>query len=204
MIQCPTGYNFVGADVDSQELWIASTIGDAHFARIHGSTALGWMNLQGKKSDGTDMHSKTASMIGISRDQAKVFNYGRIYGAGRTFAEKLLMQFDPTMSEQDAKKKARDMYTQTKGRRLSIKSDTLAKYEVPDSDEDAASNKLWVDGTESQMFNKLEEIARSRLPKTPVLEATITKTLEPRYVSDEVRIALTYVVIKSLLNLVFK
>ena len=204
MIQCPTGYNFVGADVDSQELWIASTIGDAHFARIHGSTALGWMNLQGKKSDGTDMHSKTASMIGISRDQAKVFNYGRIYGAGRTFAEKLLMQFDPTMSEQDAKKKARDMYTQTKGRRLSLKSDTLAKYEVPDSDEDAASNKLWVDGTESQMFNKLEEIARSRLPKTPVLEATITKTLEPRYVSDEVRIALTYVVIKSLLNLVFK
>ncbi len=72
MIQSPNGYNFVGADVDSQELWIASTIGDSHFARIHGSTALGWMNLQGKKADGTDMHSKTASMIGISRDQAKV------------------------------------------------------------------------------------------------------------------------------------
>ena len=30
------------------------------------------MNLQGKKSDGTDMHSMTASMIGISRDHAKV------------------------------------------------------------------------------------------------------------------------------------
>jgi hypothetical protein len=29
------------------------------------------MNLKGKKSDGTDMHSKTASIIGISRDQAK-------------------------------------------------------------------------------------------------------------------------------------
>jgi DNA polymerase gamma 1 len=72
MIQAPDGYNLVGADVDSQELWIASTIGDSHFSKIHGSTALGWMNLQGKKSDGTDMHSKTASMIGISRDQAKV------------------------------------------------------------------------------------------------------------------------------------
>ena len=72
MIQSPKDYVFVGADVDSQELWIASTIGDAHFANMHGSTALGWMNLQGKKADGTDMHSKTASMIGISRDQAKV------------------------------------------------------------------------------------------------------------------------------------
>jgi DNA polymerase gamma 1 len=71
MIQCPQGFNLIGADVDSQELWIAATIGDAHFAKIHGSTALGWMNLQGKKSDGTDMHSKTASMIGICRDQAK-------------------------------------------------------------------------------------------------------------------------------------
>jgi hypothetical protein len=36
----------VGADVDSQELWIASVIGDAHFAGQHGCTALGWMTLQ--------------------------------------------------------------------------------------------------------------------------------------------------------------
>ena len=37
-----------------------------------GSTAVGWMTLQGKKSEGTDLHSKTASTIGISREQAKV------------------------------------------------------------------------------------------------------------------------------------
>lgn len=30
------------------------------------------MTLQGKKADGTDLHSKTASLIGISRDEAKV------------------------------------------------------------------------------------------------------------------------------------
>lgn len=46
MIQVPPGYHFVGADVDSQELWIASIIGDASFSGIHGSTALGWMTLQ--------------------------------------------------------------------------------------------------------------------------------------------------------------
>lgn len=36
MIRSPPGYCFVGADVDSQELWIASLLGDAQFAQIHG------------------------------------------------------------------------------------------------------------------------------------------------------------------------
>ena len=44
-----------------------------HVYSFHtGSTAVGWMTLQGKKSEGTDLHSKTASTIGITRDQAKV------------------------------------------------------------------------------------------------------------------------------------
>lgn len=80
--------------MDSQELWIASVLGDAHFAGIHGvctcvcivcvyccitlgSTAVGWMTLQGKKSEGTDLHSKTANTIGITRDQAKVSVYSQ-------------------------------------------------------------------------------------------------------------------------------
>ena len=46
MVQSPPGLCMVGADVDSQELWIASVIGDAHFAGQHGCTALGWMTLQ--------------------------------------------------------------------------------------------------------------------------------------------------------------
>jgi len=39
---------------------------------ISGCTAIGWMTLQGKKADGTDVHSKTAATIGIHRDHAKV------------------------------------------------------------------------------------------------------------------------------------
>ena len=42
------------------------------FMFLVGSTAVGWMTLQGSKSEGTDVHSKTASTIGITRDQAKV------------------------------------------------------------------------------------------------------------------------------------
>lgn len=36
MVQAPPGYVLVGADVDSQELWIAAVLGDAHFAGMHG------------------------------------------------------------------------------------------------------------------------------------------------------------------------
>ena len=78
-------YVFLGADVDSQELWIASLMGDAQFGQP-GSTALAWMTLQGSKAEGTDLHSRTASILGMSRDSAKIFNYGRIYGAGCKYA----------------------------------------------------------------------------------------------------------------------
>ena len=36
MVQSPPGHCFVGADVDSQELWIGALLGDAHFAQTHG------------------------------------------------------------------------------------------------------------------------------------------------------------------------
>ena len=116
MVQAPPGYCFVGADVDSQELWIAALIGDAKFAGAHGCTAFGWMALQGSKKDGTDMHSKTAALVGISRDQAKVFNYGRIYGAGEKLAQQLLQQFNPGLTQDEARKRAKDLYLATKGK----------------------------------------------------------------------------------------
>jgi DNA polymerase gamma 1 len=85
-IQTPLGYVFVGADVDSEELWIASLLGDALFGD-HGASPLGFMTIQGTKSEGTDMHSVTAKHLGISRDHSKVFNYARIYGATEGFAQ---------------------------------------------------------------------------------------------------------------------
>jgi DNA polymerase gamma 1 len=93
------------------------------------------------------------------------------------------MQFDPTLDEEEAKQKANKMYAQTKGKKVKVKTSNLSQ-ETEANEFDA--NSIWTDGTESEMFNKLEEIARSRLPKTPVLGSTITKTLEPVNVADEV------------------
>ncbi|KAL4228151.1 hypothetical protein ACF0H5_013584 [Mactra antiquata] len=166
MVQAPPGYKFIGADVDSQELWIGAVLGDAHFGKCHGCTALGWMTLQGNKKDKTDLHSVVAETINISRDHAKVFNYGRIYGAGQKFAEKLLQKFNHRLTAIEAKEKANTMFTTTKGKRNRL-------------------DGKWYGGSESSMFNKLELIAQQEEPRTPVLGCRISKALEPEYVNND-------------------
>ncbi|KAI9827766.1 MAG: DNA-directed DNA polymerase gamma mip1 [Thelocarpon impressellum] len=168
MVKAPPGYRFVGADVDSEELWIASLVGDAQFS-LHGGNALGFMTLEGTKAAGTDLHSKTAKILGISRDDAKVFNYGRIYGAGVRFASNLLRQFNPALSEAEAGQVAQKLYRETKGQKTTRK----ALHERP----------FWRGGSESLVFNKLEEFAEQERPRTPVLGAGITEALMRRFIN---------------------
>ncbi|KYK61755.1 DNA polymerase family A [Drechmeria coniospora] len=167
MVQAPKGYCFVGADVDSEELWIASLIGDATF-QLHGGNAVGFMTLEGTKAAGTDLHSRTAGILGISRNDAKVFNYGRIYGAGLKFAATLLRQFNPALSERETLEVASKLYASTKGAKTSRK--TIHK------------RPFWRGGTESFVFNKLEEFAEQERPRTPVLGAGITEALMSRFI----------------------
>ena len=217
MIQAPTGYCFVGADVDSQELWIASLMGDSYSYKIHGGTGLSYMTLRGSKSDKTDMHSKTASLIGISRSEAKVLNYARIYGAGQKFIERFLINTNHHLKPEEAKLKAKTIFKETKGVRkfhyLKSSMNALANRSHSDnkdkpisipidvgneahcsegmpstnydyeSESHAKSTKdlrvFWDGGTESATFNKLEEIASSDRPRTPVLNCQISQALEP-------------------------
>lgn len=168
MVTAPEGYCFVGADVDSEELWIASLVGDATF-KLHGGNAVGFMTLEGTKSAGTDLHSRTASILGITRNDAKVFNYGRIYGAGLKFAATLLRQFNPNLSEKETMETAAKLYANTKG----TKTNRKTLYKRP----------FWRGGTESFVFNKLEEFAEQDRPRTPVLGAGITEALMGRFIS---------------------
>jgi len=168
MIKAPPGYAFVGADVDSQELWIASLVGDASF-QIHGGNAIGFMTLEGSKAEGTDLHSRSAQILGISRNDAKVFNYGRIYGAGVKFAATLLRQFNPSLTEQQTQQTAASLYKETKGTRTSRRILSEAPF--------------WRGGTESFVFNKLEEFADQERPRTPALGAGITEALMRRFIN---------------------
>jgi len=168
MVKAPPGYCFVGADVDSEELWIASLVGDAQF-KLHGGNAVGFMTLEGTKAGGTDLHSRTAAILGITRNDAKVFNYGRIYGAGLKFASTLLRQFNPGLSESETSKVASNLYKATKGTKTTRKT--------------LHTTPFWRGGTESFVFNKLEEFAEQERPRTPVLGAGITEALMSRFIS---------------------
>ena len=48
------------------------------------------------------------------------------------------------------------------------------------------TNGRWQGGSESDMFNSLEAVARSDAPQTPVLDCRISRALEPRNVDDAV------------------
>lgn len=170
MVRAPEGYAIVGADVDSEELWISSCMGDAQFG-LHGATAIGWMTLEGTKAAGTDLHSKTARILGISRDQAKVFNYSRIYGAGMRHAILLLLQSNPGMLPDQAQTLAQNLYASTKGKNTHRT--------------DIFERKFWFGGTESFVFNKLEEIALSDKPQTPALGCGVTYALSKEYLPGE-------------------
>ncbi|CAO1613315.1 unnamed protein product [Parajaminaea phylloscopi] len=166
MVKAPPGWVIVGADVDSEELWICSVMGDAQFG-VHGATAIGWMTLEGTKAAGTDLHSKTASILGTSRNQAKVFNYSRIYGAGIRHATQLLLKANPAMPGEEATRLAKELYASTKG----------TNTHSPEY----FGRKFWYGGTESFVFNKLEDVALSEQPRTPALDCGITAALSRKF-----------------------
>ncbi|CAI2324520.1 unnamed protein product [Caenorhabditis sp. 36 PRJEB53466] len=121
MVQAPEGYRLVGADVDSQEQWLAALYGDASAERrlpiaqrVAGKTAFSNMMLAGSKSDNTDLHSVVAHQLKISRNHAKTLNYARLYGSGETHAGKHLMRIGG-MKQAEAAATASQLFRLTKG-----------------------------------------------------------------------------------------
>jgi DNA polymerase gamma 1 len=163
-VMAPPGYIFVGADVDSQELRLAAFLGDKKFG-AHGATPLGMQTLMGSKEAGTDMHTLTAGILLTNRDNAKVSNYSRLYGAGIAAQITYLKQFNPSFTMEQCEKLVLALYAQTKG--VKVWTNTSARGYV------------WAGGTESHTFNALEDIAYSDAPRTPVLGYLISDALRP-------------------------
>jgi DNA polymerase gamma 1 len=114
MIECPDGWKLVGADVDSQEQWLAAIFGDSITQTGHtGSTPFSRMQLSGTKSNSTDLHSVIAKEMMISRDHAKVLNYARLYGSGQKHARDFLIQ--QNVPEMQAYEISAKLFEKTKG-----------------------------------------------------------------------------------------
>lgn len=157
MVEAPPGWSFVGADVDSQELWIASAYADTDIG-ICGSSPLGVMTLIGDKATRTDPHSVVAIKTGIDRDTGKVLNYAGIYGQGLSGTVNLLMKSLPDKSEADCTKLGNDFLSTFKGNK-------------------SPHTRRWIGGLASDAFNYMERIANDRSPRTPFLKARMSLAL---------------------------
>uniref|UniRef100_A0A1I8EM99 DNA-directed DNA polymerase n=1 Tax=Wuchereria bancrofti TaxID=6293 RepID=A0A1I8EM99_WUCBA len=119
MVECPEDWHIVGADVDSQEQWIAAMLGDCCVRKgTAGVTPFSNMLLAGCKSDNSDLHSVIAKEVGISRDKAKVLNYARLYGSGIVHAAEFLMQSG--MNAAKALNVSNKLFATTKGKRFNF------------------------------------------------------------------------------------
>jgi len=92
----PEGWVLVGADADGLELRCL-----AHYMGRYDGGKYAKAILEGRKEDGTDIHSMNAKALGLSRDDAKTWIYAWLYGAGDA---KLGSISHPTTSEQEQRK----------------------------------------------------------------------------------------------------
>jgi DNA polymerase gamma 1 len=114
MVECSEGWKLVGADVDSQEQWIAAIFGDSITETGHaGSTLFSRMQLAGTKANSTDLHSVVAKEVKISRNNAKTLNYARLYGSGQHHAREFLIQ--QGVPEAEAHEISSKLFERTKG-----------------------------------------------------------------------------------------
>jgi len=100
LFEVPKGKMLVGADADALELRCLA----AYMAKYDEGAYVKTV-LEGKKEDGTDMHSVNARALGCDRDTAKVWFYAFIYGAGDFKLGTILGA--PKGKEQDTGKRSR-------------------------------------------------------------------------------------------------
>ncbi|EGE07596.1 DNA polymerase gamma [Trichophyton equinum CBS 127.97] len=113
----------------------------------------------------------TSQMVVYKKDLEKTGLWqGAVAGLkSLKFAATLLRQFNPSMSEAETKAVAAKLYKETKGTRTTRRI--------------LSENPFLRGGTESFVFNKLEEFAEQERPRTPVLGAGITEALMRRFIN---------------------
>ena len=147
-VQARDGRVFVSWDEDTEEVRIAAVWGDHYNCGGLGSTPMSQYALMGSKSKGTDAHSLTAKLAGLSRQGAKVANFRDIFGGGMRTQMQALQSAHPDWPESKLRATVEKIMTAKRGRKV------LGRY---------------AGGTDSQYHNMAQHIAETpdfRLPMT--------------------------------------
>lgn len=156
MVEAPEGYKMVGADISSQELWLGASFGDS-VTGVCGSTPMSRALLTGSSTDKTDCHSLMATKAGISRDDAKVLNYGMQYGMAIKGATELLYKVRKIKDMDKAREDAEKFSNAFKGQKRQGR---------------------YFNGMMSEALNVIQDRANLPDPQTPYLGNKITKSLK--------------------------
>lgn len=122
----PEGRKLVGCDADGLEMRCL-----AHYMARWDNGEYAKAVVEGTKEDGTDPHSLNAKALGLSRDEAKTWFYGFIYGAG-----------DKLLGKGDAKK----------GRKLREKflKNLPALKKLTEAVQKKAGDQKWIKGLDGR------------------------------------------------------
>lgn len=178
-VQAPPGYRLVGCDFDTQEVKIASLEGEAMDGSIVGSTAMGWMVINGNQKDGTDPHSMVAKPFGVSRQIGKIINFSAIFLCGAKKMASSIKAKNPTWSEEYCLRLA----TKALERKRGIKG----------------SDGLYQGGTDSLSFNFMLTYGNTKplpyplrhlnptdyRPRTPLLRSAMSEAINIKWAAKD-------------------
>lgn len=165
-VQAPEGYVFVQSDFDAQEAVVASIFADSYH-KIAGSTQFSHSILAGSKDDGSDMHSMTAKVIGITRAIAKGCNYGMLYGCGAKTLANTIRKGNKSISMREAMDMGRKLIKIKKGEKASRLSQTL------------------IGGSDSYAYNEMAKIANMSCPINPLSATKMSTAFRPSSVGTD-------------------
>ena len=165
-MQVESPWTFVSSDYDGQESVVASIFADCQY-RMAGSTQFGHSVLAGSKEDGTDMHSVTASTIGISRTIAKNCNYGMLYGSGAKTLAATIRKGNKSILLADAMSMGKKLIASKKGKKASAMSPNL------------------VGGSDSFAYNEMSRIANTPIPLNPLSGTRMSTSFRPEVVGRD-------------------
>lgn len=165
-IQTKSPFTFVGTDFDAEEAVVASIFSDSYY-KIAGSTQFSHSILAGSKDDGSDMHSRTAATIGVSRSTAKGLNYALLYAAGAKTLANSIRKGNKSISMDDAIKMAKKLIAAKKGTKANKDSNTL------------------IGGSDSHAYNEMARIANMQIPQSPLSLTKMSTAFRPSAVNSE-------------------
>ena len=156
-------YVLVGFDFSSQESAYAAMLAASRTnSKLAGEDSFDKALLVGNKEDGTDFHSATAKMSGLSRTLQKNLNYSSAYGGKWRSQSKIIAGARPDLTlkqAEDLAKKANSAFVGKKDR----------------------TTGLYKGGIASNYFNFNVCNIESGKPKVPVFGTPYPRSLQPDY-----------------------